>query len=151
MCEVVVAEADEEVRDLDGLMTAAEVKRSGLWGKFCELHTECRAVLTKVLSGLVDVVKMTKPITTREEKPRKSDREFQKTQREFQIASGPILKAPKRASSEAEEARSCRQQLEGVDGRGIWPLGRSQSLKGLVTRLLLDGMKCWNVCREIAT
>lgn len=49
-------EADEEKWDLDEVMTAAEVDGSAPRRKFHELQTDCQAVQTELLVGLVDVV-----------------------------------------------------------------------------------------------
>lgn len=48
-------------------MTAAETDGRGLRGKFRELQSECWAVHTEVLIGLVDMVRMAKRSIASEE------------------------------------------------------------------------------------
>lgn len=62
----VVKEATKENWDLDGVMPAAEANASGLRGKFRGLQTECRTVIRKVRTGLVDVAPMAKRSITLE-------------------------------------------------------------------------------------
>lgn len=69
----------------------------------------------EVFVGLVDVVRMAKRSITLGDQLTESDRELQHTQRELQVASSAVLEAQHLALSKSKEARSCRQQLNGVE------------------------------------
>lgn len=45
---------------------------------------------------------------------RENDRVFQKNQREIQVANYAVIETQQLSLRKTEEARSCRQQLEGV-------------------------------------
>lgn len=76
---VVEEKADEEDRDLDGVVTAFEADGSGLREKFRALQTEYRTKLTEIPAGLVDVMQIAKRSITLGEQLRKSDRLLQKS------------------------------------------------------------------------
>lgn len=68
-----------------------------------------------VPASFVNVVRMTKRSIKLGEKQSKSDQELKKTQRELQISSGTDLESQHLALSKVKNARSCRQQFEGVE------------------------------------
>lgn len=70
--------ADEENRDLDGLMNAAEAIGSDFREKFRELQAEFRGVHTKMPAFLVDVVKMPKSKIMLEGYLEKSEKSFRR-------------------------------------------------------------------------
>lgn len=104
---LVVGNVDKEDCDFDGMRTVAKVNRNGSRGKFAAMETKGRTVLTEVPVGSVDVVRMPKSSIQLEAQLAKSDREFQKTQRELQDASCAVLEAEYFALSKSEEDQYC--------------------------------------------
>lgn len=73
-------ERDKEVWDLDRVLIATEADGSDLRGQFRKLQTEseCLAVSFELPTGLVSVLRMTKPSIILEQQLRESDQELQK-------------------------------------------------------------------------
>lgn len=79
----VAEDADNEDWDLDGVITAAGVKESGLRGNSRECQIEFQEVHTEVFVGLIELVQIAKRSITLEGQLRDSDSKLQKIQREW--------------------------------------------------------------------
>lgn len=96
-------------------MSAGEAHGSILQEKCRDLLPECWTVDTEVPTCLIDVLQMAMYSITLEKKKREIDLELQNTQHESQAASSAVSEPKHIASSNSEEARSCRQHLEYVE------------------------------------
>lgn len=87
-------------------------------------------VLTEVVAGLVDVLRMAKRSIILKEQLFGNDPEIQKTQHELQIAIGMILEAQHLPLNELEAACRYCQQLEDIEEQLDFFRGKSIVVEG---------------------